>query len=104
MRYFGKILFVKSEETEPYVYSDTKTIKQYHGDAYSVKSRWENNDGINKNIVITPELSILADQYAYENFPFIKAAEYRGFMWEVTGVDASEPPRLKLTLGGLYNE
>ena len=48
--------------------------------------------------------SIVADEYAYAYFHLIKYIEYNGVKWVVQTVDASQPPRLTLEVGGVYNE
>ena len=57
---------------------------------------------VNDNVVISNQISIIADPFAMSNFHNIKYVEYMGTRWKITSVDV-QYPRLLLTLGGVYN-
>ena len=44
----------------------------------------------------------MADPYAYDHFFAIKYVKWMGAYWKVTNVEVQRP-RLKLTVGGVYN-
>ena len=56
----------------------------------------------NDDIIISNEISIIADKFAYENFYAMKYVEYSGAKWKITNVEVQHP-RLILTTGGIYN-
>lgn len=94
--------FGVSKETSPGIWKDEITQKQYRAEIIRNSRRLQSTDKVNSNIVITNELSIIADPYAKLNFHAIRYAEFMGTKWEVTTVSV-EYPRLILTLGGVYN-
>lgn len=103
-KWYGKVGYVSSEEDPNTGNWLPKAVEMpYSGDLLSNSSRYTNGTKINEDITLSNRISILADPFAYQNFNTIKYAEYMGVMWEVSSVDASQYPRLILTLGGVYN-
>lgn len=49
-------------------------------------------------------ISIVADPFLNDNIASIIYVEFLGAKWQVSSIDASNPPRLLLTLGGRYND
>ena len=74
----------------------------YYGDVIRKTRRLESGDGLNDNVIVGNSISIVADQYAVDNFYNIKYVEWVGERWIVTTVEVQRP-RLVLTLGGVYN-
>lgn len=102
MRFCGKVGYVVSEETRPGVWKEVITERTYYGDVLRNSSKWESGYGINDNININNEISVLADEYMYEHFSNIRYVEFMGANWKVNTA-RPERPRIILTLGGLYN-
>lgn len=103
-RWFGKIGYSETVETAPGVWMPQDTIGEYYGDVIRNTSRWTgNSDSTNDNLTVTTQISIVADQFAIDNFYSIKWIEFMGKKWDVDSVDPTQPPRLILTLGGVYN-
>lgn len=102
-KFYGKVGYVVTEESSPGVWTEQITERTYYGDVIQNNRRLESADSTNDNINISNRISILADPYAYLNFHAIKYVEFMGSLWKVTSVDASQRPRLILTLGGVYN-
>ena len=103
-KFRGYIGFAETVEKEPGVYVEQIVRKRYSGDVHMNRRRLESSGGINDNINITNEISIIADPYATHHFHTMRYVEYWGAKWKVSNVDATKRPRLVLTLGGLYNE
>ena len=101
-RYSGKIGYANEVEIRPGVYDVEFTERIYTGDLNRNVSRGQSSDKYNDDITIANEISIVADQFAYDNFYAIKYAELMGFKWKVTSVEVKYP-RLILQLGGKYN-
>lgn len=101
-KFCGKIGFSAITETVPGVWRETIIERQYKGDIIRNIRRLENSGNVNDNINISNEISIVADAYANDNFFSIKYVEFMGAKWKITSVDV-KPPRLVLTLGGVYN-
>lgn len=91
-------------ETSPGVYEEVMVIKHYTGDLIRNTRKLQTINQVNDNINVSNEISIVADPYANENFFSMRYVEFRGAKWKITNVDASQYPRLILTVGGLYNE
>lgn len=102
-KYYGKIGYAYRVETKPGIYKDKIDEKFYFGDLIKNTSRrYESSGGLNDNIIISNNISIIADAFALENFSNIKYAEFMGAKWIVTNVEVQHP-RLILVLGGVYN-
>lgn len=102
-KWHGKIAYRVESETSPGVWKPTMVIKEYKGDL-TRNSRRLDMQYVNPDLNISNDISIIADAFANFNFHKMVWVEFRGVKWKITSVDASEPPRLKLTIGGLYNE
>jgi hypothetical protein len=102
MKYFGRVGYGKSSETQPGTWSDIVTERQYYGDVVKDTRRLVASQEVNANLSLGDSIEIVADPYALENFHAIKYAELAGALWEVTEIDQKRP-RLILRLGGVYN-
>ena len=102
-KFCGKVGYVERVETAPGVWEDVVTERTYRGDTVRNKTTWIQTQGLNDDINVSSDISILADAYAYQHFSYIKYVEFMGAKWKVTSA-SPERPRITLTLGGLYNE
>lgn len=84
------------------IWKETITKKRYSGDVLNSTKRITIGDTINPELNVSNRISIVANQYAMQNFHSIRYATYQGARWTVTSVEVL-PPRLILSLGGLYN-
>lgn len=101
-KFFGKIGFVALTETKPGVWKEQITEREYFGDLIRNTRRLQATEHLNDDINISNEISIVADPFARENFHSMRYVEYMGTRWKVSTVEV-EYPRLKLTVGGVYN-
>lgn len=101
-RYYGLVGYEDTVETEPGIFAETITEREYYGDVIRNNRRLENSGEINDSINVSNQISIVADPYAMQNFWKIRYATFMGQKWKVKEV-APEYPRLILTFGGLYN-
>ena len=101
-KWFGKVGYAVTEETEPGIWEETITDREYYGDVISNRFKRQNSGDVNDDINISQIISIVADPFAYQHCSKIIYVEYMGSKWEVSDV---EPifPRLQLTIGGVYN-
>lgn len=104
-KWYGNIGFAaKSVEVEPGYYEEQVEVRPYYGDLIRNSRLLQNsNSGTNDNINIANQISIIADPYARNHCYSMRYAEFSGAKWKITNVDASQYPRLILTLGGLSN-
>lgn len=101
-RYFGRIGYAETTETVPGVWKEVITERQYYGDVIRNARRWENGDSLNDNLIVSNSISILADDYAFEHFAYIRYVEWMGALWKPTHVEVQRP-RIILQVGGVYN-
>lgn len=101
-RYFGEIGYGITENSGNSVWEMSISKRYYYGDVMQNNRRLEKGEGLNDNLTIDNRISIVADAYAFSNFANIRYASWMGSKWKVTDV-VVQPPRLILTLGGVYN-
>lgn len=101
-KWFGKIGYAETVETAPGVWKEQITVRDYYGDLTRNTRRLQSADKVNDDLNISNELSIISDPYAMENFHSMRYAEFMGAKWKISDVEVLYP-RLRLTLGGLYN-
>ena len=101
-KWFGKVGYAVTEETEPGIWEETITDREYYGDVISNRFKRQNSGNVNDDINISQIISIVADPFAYQHCSKIIYVEYMGSKWKVSDV---EPifPRLQLTIVGVYN-
>lgn len=102
-KFYGKIGYIDSVESEPGYWEEKPVEREYYGDITRNTSRYQQEGHVNENIVINNVLSIVADPYANENFQHMRYVKWMGTKWKITNVEV-QYPRLILTLGGVYNE
>ena len=101
-KFYGNIGFAETVETEPGVWVEETTVRPYYGDLVRNTRRLENSGGVNDNVNISNDISIIADPYANHNFHSIRYIEFMGAKWKVSNIEVQHP-RLILTIGGVYN-
>lgn len=101
-KWFGKIGFTETKETKPGVWEEIITVREYYGDITRNTRRFQSSENLNDNIVVSNDISIVADPYAIQNFHSIRYIEFMGTKWKIDNVEVSYP-RLILTLGEIYN-
>lgn len=101
-KFYGAIGYISEVETAVDVIENKPIERMYKGDLIRNNRRLDNGENINDNVTISNQISILADPYANNHIFDMRYVKWRGTAWKVTNVDV-EPPRLILTLGGIYN-
>ena len=101
-KFYGTIGYVKTVETEPGMWEEQKTERQYSGELVKNTRRLEGSGGVKDNVNISNEVSTIADQYAYENFHAMRYIKFMGAKWKISNIEVRYP-RLILTIGGVYN-
>lgn len=102
-KFYGPIGYGITVETSPGVWTDTIVERNYRGDVLQNYRKISSGESINDNIDVSNRLSIISDPFAMQHFHTIKYVKWMGAYWKVTTVDASQRPRLILTVGGVYN-
>ena len=100
-RWYGEVGYVETQETSPGIWEEVIVPKFYSGDMINLSRAVRNSGGINDNVEIGMELSIVADPYAFSHFSNIRYVDYMGIKWKVRNVSVNYP-RLQLSLGEEY--
>ncbi len=101
-KWYGSICFAETVETSPDVWEEQITERTYYGDILSHKYRRQSGEGLNDNIVVSNEISVLSDPFAFAHFQFIRYITFMGAKWNVTNVEV-QYPRLIISVGEVYN-
>ena len=102
-KWYGRVGYVTTVETEPGIWEPEVTERPYFGDLLKYVSKWvANTNSVNDNLNVANQISIVADPYAYQHFSSIKYIEFMDAMWDVTSVEP-QYPRLILSIGGVYD-
>lgn len=102
-KWYGKIGFATPlSEVEPGIYGAPVIEREYFGDL--ITNRWnrQNSGGVNDNINISNDISIVADPYAMDHCSTMAYVEFMGAKWKITKIDI-QYPRLILSVGGVWN-
>ena len=103
-KWFGKIGYGKTVQTSPSVWKPQIEERSYYGDIIRNTSSWNSNtDSTNDDLRFDGQISIVADQFAYQHFASMRWIELYGAKWKISKVEPKHP-RLILTLGGVWNE
>ena len=102
-KWYGKVGYSETVETVPGVWKPRDTIREYYGDVIRNTTKWSvNSDSTNDDLTVNSQISIVADPFAIDKFYSMKWIEFMGAKWKITSVEP-QPPRLLLTLGGVWN-
>lgn len=101
-KYYGQIGFAESVESAPGVHVEKIVERNYYGELVRNSRRLQSANQLNDNINISNEISIVADPYADKNFHMMRYIEFMGTKWKIDNVEV-QPPRLILTVGGVWN-
>lgn len=101
-KFHGAIGYVRTEETAPGVHEEVITELNYYGDIIRNSRRLENGQGLNDDLTINNQISIVGDLFAYENFQTMRYIRWMNSLWKITNIEVQRP-RLILSIGGVYN-
>lgn len=104
-RFYGEVGYAEDTvETPPGsgVWVDNIVEYSYYGDVLRQVNNLGSDEKVNEDITVSNSISVVADQYANENFQKIKYVRWSGGLWTVTNVEV-RAPRLILSLGSVYN-
>lgn len=101
-KWFGKIGYAETVETDPGIYVEKITEREYYGDVTRNTRNLQTSGSVNDNVNISNNISIVADPFANQNFHSMRYVEFMGALWKVSNVEVQHP-RLILSVGGVYN-
>ena len=102
----GVIGYALAGETQPGVWTEGITEKRYIGEIIKDNRRIVDQGEINSSINVTNNISIVSNKFMLDNLAFMRyitLSKSSTSKWKITSVDI-KPPRIIITLGGLYNE
>jgi hypothetical protein len=101
-RFFGRIGYGETVETDPGVWVDQVVEYSYYGDVIRNSRELREGENLNKDLSVQNSISIVADEYANEHFFAIRYVEWAGSLWTISSVEVQRP-RLLLRLGEVYH-
>ena len=101
-KFYGIVGYIVDEETAVDVITEKPVERYYKGDLVKNNRRLEAGVGLNDDVTLGNQISIVADPYALSHIFALRYVKWMGSYWKVTNVDV-QTPRLILSLGGLYN-
>jgi len=104
-KFYGTIGFVKTVDNGHGVHLPVEEEIAYVGDLTRNNKRWSKPDSVNGEISMSNEISIVADDYMLDNQAYIEYVTINGSSakWKVNTI-MIEYPRIRLEIGGVYNE
>jgi hypothetical protein len=102
--FYGPIGFVDTVEDPEGsgIWVEKPIARMYRGEVSRNVKRWDNGDQVNPNLNISNTISIVADPYLNDHLNSTRYIGWLGGYWSISSVDV-EPPRLVLSIGGVYN-
>lgn len=100
-KFYDKIGFVRTVETDPGIWEPVREEILYSGEVTETTARWDESGRINPNLEINHTISILCDNYITQNMFALQYVCYMGRRWKVSKI-SMRLPRMILTLGSEY--
>lgn len=101
-KFSGKVGFSQTTETAPGVWKPVITQRDYTGDVIREAKNFVASEQVNDNLRLNNRISIVADDFANQNYAGMKYVVLDGKYWKITQVEIQRP-RLILSIGGIYN-
>ena len=99
----GVIGYALAGETQPGVWTEGITEKKYIGEIVKDNRRIVDQSEINGSINISNNISIISNRFMLDNMAYMRYLTFNNSKWKISSVEI-KPPRIIITLGGLYNE
>lgn len=101
-KFHGKVGFGIPTEQESGLWVEKLEEYEYSGDLIQMSRLLQASEHVHDNMTLSVEISIVGDDFALKKFGLIRYVELGGVKWKVSKVNPL-PPRLILTVGGVYN-
>lgn len=101
-KWHGVIGYAEMVETRPGIYEEKIVEKTHYGDILQSSRRLQSSGQVNDDVEVTNRISIIASPYATVDFTSMRYISFMGSKRKISSVDV-EPPRLILSVGGVYN-
>lgn len=102
-KWCGKIGYLQTIETKPGIWEDNVINEHlYYGELIRDRRLLQNSGGVNDDINLSNQISIIADPFVMQNFQYMKYVEIGNVKWKISDIEV-QYNRLILTIGGVYN-
>lgn len=102
-RFHGKVGFTIYIDDQTTGIADEQVVERtYFGTVTEHRRSWNPSDMVTKDLRLSNQISITADDFAFKHSSAICYCEYMGGLWEVSSIRVVRP-RIILNLGGVYN-
>ena len=105
-KFYGTIGYIETVETKPGIWTEQVTERKYSGDITRNYAKKEPAEGVNDDLNISNEISIVSDPYALEHFFAMRYVKFEwpplGGTWKINNAEVLLP-RIQLSIGGVYN-
>ena len=101
-RFYGIVGFAQPTEKEPGYWVEEIVEHKYSGDLNQMSRLLQSTEQVHDNMTLSVEISIVGDDFAFNNFGLIRYVVLGGVKWKISKVNP-QFPRLILTAGGVYN-
>ena len=99
----GVIGYALAGETQPGVWAEGITENKYIGEIVKDNRRIIDQGEVNGSINISNNISIVSNRFMLDNMEYMRYLTFNNSKWKISSVEI-KPPRIIITLGGLYNE
>lgn len=100
-KWYGKVGFADTVETEPGYWESEIVERPYFGDVINEQWKRQSSGGVNDDINVANRISIVADSYAMNHCSTMVYVEFMGAKWKVLDVNV-QYPRLIINMNGVY--
>jgi len=101
-KFFGPVGYAETEESSPGVWTEVITEYNYYGDIIKNMNRIRDGEQLNVNVTIDNQISIVADEFAYNHCQSMRYVKWLGALWKISSITVQRP-RLLLSIGDIYN-
>lgn len=103
MKHRGIIGFVVTSEVRPGVYLPEPEERNYYMDVLLDTTYRRPSSYVNDNIEVRNKFSVVSDSYIKKHLSSIAYVEWGGSKWKVESAK-SIPPRVEITIGGVWHD
>ena len=99
----GMIGYTLAVETQPGVWTESITEKKYYGDIIKDNRKIVDSSEINGSVIVDNRISVVSNSFMLDNMEFMRYITFMNSKWKIRSLDIN-PPRIIISMGGLYNE
>lgn len=102
-RFHDKVGFlIPTSDLETGMASSEPVERPYYGRILEHTRRWSSNEHVNDDLVLSNQIAITANDYAFKHMSSIAYVHWMHGWWKVESIRV-KAPEIVLTLGGVWN-